>query len=363
MTQNVRTSHMQPTQSMLSRRRLCALLGALPALSGVRCKGQGQTLTLYNWGDYLAPEVVERFAARAGGASVGQDFYLSEGELFAKLQARASYDLCVPMDYQLSRLQQHGFIRELDLKQLPGAANLSDKFPPWRAREDRGGACYAIPYLWGTTGIGYDSEKVEAPTSWRALFDVRHAGRISVIDSKGDVFDQALLASGLGINSTDKPALQSKIFPMLKDQKQILRAYDSNPARALVSGETWIAQIDSGDLMRARQRKPSLRYVIPAEGAALWVDYLAIPTAAEQSRLALDFIGFVLDPEIAAINANFLHFATPNRVALERGLITDKDDPQVYPPAEVMPRLHASENWFGDTENLVDKLWLELRGS
>ena len=354
---------MRSMQSMLSRRNLCALLGVLPALSGVRCKGQARSLTLYNWGDYLAPEVVERFAGRAGGASVGQDFYLSEGELFAKLQARASYDLCVPMDYQLSRLQEHGFIRELDLAQLPSVANLGEKFPPWRAREDRGGGCFAVPYLWGTTGIGYDSDRVEAPTSWRALFDVRHAGRVSVIDSKGDVFDQALLASGLGINSNDKAALQSKIFPMLKEQKQILRAYDSNPARALVSGETWIAQIDSGDLMRARQRKPSLRYVIPDEGAALWVDYLAMPAAAEQARLALEFIDFVLDPEIAAINANFLHFATPNRVALERGLITDKDDPQVYPAAEAMARLHVSENWVGNTENLVDKLWLELRGS
>lgn len=330
----------------------------------MRCKGQGRSLTIYNWGDYLAPEVIERFAARKGGASVSQDFFLSEGELFAKLQARAAYDVCVPMDYQLSRLQEHGFIRELDLKALPGVAHLSDKFPPWRAREERGGGCYAIPYLWGTTGIGYDSERVTpAPTSWKALFDVRYAGHISVIDSKGDVFDQALLASGLGINSTDKPAIQNTIFPMLEEQKKILRAYDSNPARALASGETWIAQIDSGDLMRARATKPSLRYVIPEEGAALWVDYLAIPAGAEQVALALDFIEFLLDPEIAAINANFLRFASPNQAALERGLLEHHDDPQVYPGAETMPRLYASENWFGETENLVDKLWLELRGS
>jgi spermidine/putrescine transport system substrate-binding protein len=232
------------------------------------------------------------------------------------------------------------------------------------APADRGGACHAIPYLWGTTGIGYDSEKIDpAPTSWKALFDLRYSGRISVIDSKGDVFDQALLAAGLDINSNDKALIQSKIFPMLKEQKHLLRAYDSNPARALVSGETWMAQIDSGDLMRAAKSKPSLRYVIPEEGAALWVDYLAIPAAATQLALSLEFIEFLMDPEIAALNANFLHFATPNRVALERGLITDRDDPQVYPSATMMPRLRVSEHWVGDTEDLVDKLWLELRGS
>lgn len=360
----------------LSRRRVCALLGGFPGvagvaglggftgLAGVGCGREVQQLTVYNWGDYLAPEVVERFAARPGGASVTQDFFLSEGELFAKLQANAAYDLCVPLDYQLSRLQQHGLIRALDLKLLPGVGNLNKKFPPWTARADRGGAVHAIPYLWGTTGIGYDSDKITAPpTSWKALFDLRYAGRISVIDSKGDVFDQALLASGMDINSTDKAALQAKVFPMLKDQKQILRAYDSNPARALVSGETWLAQIDSGDLMRARASKPSLRYVIPEEGAAYWVDYLAMPAAAAHAELAHALIEFLLDPEIAAINANFLHFATPNRAALERGLVADKDDPQVYPPDTLMPKLHVSEHWFGETENLVDKLWLELRGS
>ena len=332
----------------------------LPVLAG--CGAQGRSLVVYNWGDYLAPEVAQRFAARADGGTVTQDFYLSEAELFAKLKAGAGFDVCVPIDYQLSRLQQQGFLRALDLARIGNVKHLSPRFPPWLARAERGGECFAVPYLWGTTGIGYDSEKVDPPTSWQALFQVRYAGRISVIDSMGDVFDQALLAEGLDINTTDKDALRTRVFARLQEQKKILRAYDSNPARALVSGETWLAQIDSGDLMRARKDKPSLRYVIPAEGAALWIDYLAIPTASGQSGLAHAFLDFMLDPEIAAINANFLHFATPNQSALERGLVSDRDDPQIYPPAELQAKLFVSENWFGNTEDLVDKLWLELRG-
>ncbi len=347
----------------LSRRTICAFLGALPGLAAVRCSRPSRRLTFYNWGDYLAPEVVARFAARQDGAAVTQDFYLSEAELFAKLKVGASYDLCVPIDYQLERLSEHKFLRALDLKRLPGVANLGARFPPWRSHGDPNAACYAIPYLWGTTGIGYDSDKIgRAPTSWKALFDVAHAGRISVIDSKGDVFDQALLAAGLDINSNDKPMLQSKVFPMLVEQKKILRAYDSSPARALVAGETHIAQIDSGDLMRAQKEKPSLRYVIPDEGAALWVDYVAVPAASAQSELATRFIEFLLDPEIAALNANFLRYATPNQAALDRGLVVDKDDPQIYPPEALLAKLYVSEHWFGATESLVDKLWLELRG-
>ncbi|WP_052555250.1 polyamine ABC transporter substrate-binding protein [Enhygromyxa salina] len=317
-------------------------------------------LSLYNWGDYLAPEVIERFVQAHPRTSLTQDFYLSEAEMDAKLRAGARYDLVIPIDYLLSSLQRDGVL--LQLSELPRAVeHLDPAFPVWHARQERGGGAYAVPYLWGTTGIGYDADRVDPPTSWNALFDPRYAGRISVIDSKGDVMDQALLASGLGINSTDKPAIREQVWPRLREQKQLLRAYDSNPAAALIAGDTWIAQIDSGDLFRAQSQRPSLRYVIPDEGAALWIDYLAIPAKAANPQLALAFIEFLLDPKIAALNANTLRFATPNAAAVAQGLILDAAEPQLYPPADVRQRLFVSENWDGGTKDLVDELWLELR--
>lgn len=322
------------------------------------CSEGQATLALYNWGDYLAPEVLTRFTA-ATGARVTQDYYLAEAELVAKLRAGAAYDVVFPIDYLLARMHKHGLLRALDRAALPGLANLDPRLPAW----ERDGQVFAVPYLWGTTGIGYDSDKVEAPRSWRALFDPRYAGRISVIDSKGDVFDQALLAAGMDINSTDKPAIRARVFPMLVEQKKLLRAYDANPARALVSGETWIAQIDSGDLLRAQRQRPSLRYAIPEEGAVLWVDYVAVPTSARAPALAERFIALLLEPEVAAINANELRYATPNRAAIERGLVQGTDDPTLYPSAEARARLFTSENWFGNTEAVVDELWLELRGA
>lgn len=338
-------------------------LGLVPACQRRR------SLSLYNWGDYLAAPVIERFDrwlrnkpeyAELAPAKLVQDFYLSEAELAAKLEAGARYDLCVPIDYLLSAMQRDGLLQELD--PLPeGVAHLSPDYPPWQARAERGGGVYAIPYLWGTTGIGYDSEKIPEVHSWSALFDERYAGRISVIDSKGDVMDQALLACGMSINSTDKPRIREEVWPKLKAQKQILRAYDSSPAKALIDGQTWIAQIDSGDLLRARKQKPSLRYVIPEEGAAMWVDYLAIPAKARRPKLARAFIEFMLEPEIAALNANVLRFATPNQSAIERGLIERDDNPHLYPGPNVRERLFVSENWDGGTAKLVDELWLELR--
>jgi spermidine/putrescine transport system substrate-binding protein len=346
--------------TLLPRRRWLGLTAAAATLPWVGCRSE-RKLSLYNWGDYIAPEILQAFEARTG-AKVVEDLFLAEAEVVAKLRAKTPYDVAFTIDYLLSSMQREGLVSELS--PLPaGVENLDPTFPPWRAKAERGGGVYGIPYLWGTTGIGYDSDKVEAPRSWNALFDPALAGRISVLDSKGDVMDQALLASGLNINTNDKARLRDEIGPLLLDQKDILRAYDGDPARALVAGETWIAQIDSGDLLRAQRLRPSLRYVIPDEGAAIWTDYLVIPTRAAEPELARRFLELVLEPEMAAINANVLRYGTPNRAALDRGLVDDAADPHVYPPPEVRARLHASENWAGSTATLVDELWVELRAS
>lgn len=357
---------------MFGRRRFCHLLGASGAwVAGAGCQ-QGELFAVYNWGDYLAPGLLERFAEREVKAGhprlrTVQDFFLSELELLTKLRAGDRHDVVVPIDYLMPRMARESLLHPLDTAALPGLAHLREDYPPWRTPEKYWSECgdhvLGVPYFWGVTGIGYDSDKIDPPpTSWEALFDPKYAGRISVLDSKGDVFDQAQLAAGIGINSTDKPALREVIYPKLVAQRELLRAYDGNPERALASGETWIAQIDSGDLMRARAQRPSLRFVVPEEGAPYWVDYLAIPKACADVPRAHRFIEFLLDPEIAAENANYLHFATPNASALAKGLVRDADDPQIYPPAEREASHPRSENWDGKTKELVEQLWLDLRG-
>jgi spermidine/putrescine transport system substrate-binding protein len=339
-------------------------LGSLAAVAvGAWSCGSRTRLSLYNWGDYVGKAVLDGFAAREKAAGhpveILEDVYLSEAEMVSKLRTKAAYDAVFPIDYLLDQLVKDESIRPLDASLLPNLRNLGSSFGPWY---DKSETLRAIPYLWGTTGIGYDAEKIDpAPTSWSALFDPRWEGRISVIDSKGDVMDQALLAAGLHINSIDKERISTQIREMLLEQRDLLRAYDSNPARALAAGETWIAQIDSGDLLRAQRERPSLRYVIPDEGAALWTDYIAIASASGAVPLAHRFIDYLLEPEVAAMNANELRFATPNAIAIERGLIDAALDPHVYPSAEVMARLQRSDNWVGTTGSIVDDIWTELR--
>ena len=343
----------------ISRRAWLSAAASLGVV-GLGCS-RTTTLSVYNWASYLAPELAERFAKREAKLRVAQEEYLSEAELDAKLRAGVRYDLAVPTDYLLDALQRDGLLLELD--PLPaGTEHLSPEFPVWRAPDERGGGAYAIPYLWGTTGIGYDSEKVETPTSWNAMFDERYAGHISLLDSGHDVLDQALLASGMSMNSTDEQEIRGRVWPRVHEQKQLLRDYDSEPAEALLSGDTWIAQIDIGDLLRAQAKRPSLRFAIPDEGAARWTDYLVILANAPHPKLARAFIEFMLEPDHAALNANTLRFATPNGSALERGLIADAEHAQLYPSEEVRGRLFTSKNWDGAGKELVDELWRELRG-
>ncbi len=342
------------------RRTFLAAVAALASPAVLGCRS-ARRLNFVSWGNYIAPQVVAGFESNFG-AAVTEDVFLAEAELVGKLEAQSAYDVAISIDYLMSTLQREQLVKAIELP-LAGAENLAPEFPIWHAREDRGGAAYGVPYLWGTTGIGYDRDQVGDIDSWSALFDPRWAGKTSVLDSKGDVMDQALLAAGMDINSTDKPRLRSEILPMLKRQKELLRAYDPDPARALVGGETWIAQIDSGDLLRAQRAKPSLRYVIPKEGAALWADYVVLPAAGATADLARSFLEYLLRPDIAALNANELCFATPNATALAQGLITQSDDPHIYPGEEVRKRLFTSENWAGNTGRVVDEIWLELRAS
>ncbi len=260
---------------MFGRRRFCRLLGASGAWAAAAGCHQGALFAIYNWGDYLAPGLLERFAERevkAGHARIrtAQDFFLSELELLSKLRAGDRHDIVVPIDYLMTRMAREGLLHPLNTAALPGLAHLSEAYPAWRTPEKYRAECgdhlLGVPYFWGVTGIGYDSERVDPPpTSWNALFDPKYAGRISVLDSKGDVFDQAQLAAGLGINSTDKPALREVVYPKLVAQRELLRAYDGNPSaeaepplRRPRRGRALLGRLpgDSEDLRRHRPRPP-----------------------------------------------------------------------------------------------------------
>lgn len=316
-------------------------------------------LNIYIWTNYLPPDVAAEFEKRTG-IETRVDTYDANETILAKLQSGvADYDLVVPSDYMLKTLISQNLLREIDRSRLPGFTNLDPRFLD---RKFDPANRYSLPYLWGTTGLGYDTTKVKGPVdSWAVLFDERHAGRILMLDDVREAFGAALKMMGRSINEAD-PAVLRQAAERLKQQKRLVRTYNSSDfANLLAAGDVDVAHGWNGELAEAvAESRGKLAYVVPKEGGTLWIDSLAMPATARNVDAAHEFLKFVLEPEIAARIVNGTHYAGANRAALEKIDPAIRDNPAIYPPQEVVDRCEFLED-LGETTQLMDELWTEIK--
>ncbi|MEA2602564.1 MAG: spermidine/putrescine transport system substrate-binding protein potC [Acidobacteriota bacterium] len=337
-----------------------SLLAACGAKTGPAPKeSAGKVVNVYIWTNYLPQEVVTEFERRTG-IHANVDTYDSNEAVLEKLQSGvADYDVVVPSDYMLKILGPQGLVRPLDHSRLPHFANLDPRFLD--QKYDPGNA-HSIPYLWGTTGIGYDKTKIQEPVdSWAVLFDPRHAGRILMLDDVREAFGAALKLMGRSINERN-PAILRQAADRLKQQKRLVRTYNSSDfANLLAAGDVDVAQGWNGEMAEAvASSKGRLAYLVPKEGGTLWIDNLAIPKGARNVDAAYTFLDFVMEPEIAAKIVNHVHYAVANRAALPLIDAKIRNDPSIYPPQEVLDRCELIED-LGETTQLLDRLWTEVK--
>ena len=341
-----------------------SLLGILAGLALTTCGGgperapADKVLNVYIWTNYLPHEVVAEFQRRTGIA-VNVDTYDSNEAVLAKLQSGvADYDLVVPSDYMLKTLIPQGLVRPLERARLPHFDNLDPRF--LNQKYDPGNG-HSVPYLWGTTGIGYDKRKVQGIDSWRALFDPKHAGRILMLDDAREAFGAALRLLGKSINETD-PAVLRRAAAMLEEQKGLVRTYNSSDfANLLAAGDVDLAQGFNGELAEVISRAPDrLAYVIPKEGGTLWIDNLAIPKAARHVDAAYAFLDYVMEPAVMAKIVGGVHYAGANRAAFPLIDAAIRQNPSIYPPKEILDRCELIED-VGNTTQLIDELWTEVK--
>lgn len=322
-------------------------------------KPAGKVVNIYIWTNYLPQEVVAEFERRTG-IHANVDTYDSNEAVLDKLQSGvADYDLVVPSDYMLKILVPQGLVQPLDHSRLPHLANLDPRFLDQKYDPKNG---HSVPYLWGTTGIGYDKTKIPEPVdSWAVLFDPRHTGRILMLDDMREAFGAALKLMGRSINEKD-PAILRQAAERLKQQKRLVRTYNSSDfANLLAAGDVDVAQGWNGEMAEAvANSKGRLAYVVPKEGGTLWIDNLAIPKGARNVDAAYAFLDFVMEPEIAAKIVNHVHYAGANRAALPLIDAKVRNDPAIYPPQEVLDRCELIED-LGETTQLLDRLWTEVK--
>lgn len=323
------------------------------------CGKEERELNVYIWTNYLPDDVLADFEQRTGiDATV--DTYDSNEILLEKLQSGvADYDVVVPSDYMLRVLASEELLLPLDRDRLQGFANLDPRFLD---QEFDPGNRHSIPYLWGTTGLGYDRTRVDAPIdSWNAVFDERHAGRILMLDDPREAFGVALKLMGRSLNETD-PAVLRQAAARLKAQKRLVKTYNSSDfANLLAAGDVDVAHGWNGELAEVVAKDPQrFAYVVPREGSTLWIDSVAIPAKAAHVEEAYAFLSFLMEPEIAARIVNGVHYAGANRAALDRIAPGIRNDPSIYPPKEVLDRCELLED-LGETTQLLDDLWTEVK--
>jgi spermidine/putrescine-binding protein len=321
-----------------------------------------EELYLYNWSEYIDPAIFDDFEAEYG-VKVIEDTFSSNEELLAKLQAGATgFDLIVPSDYMVEIMIEEDLLAKIDHTSIPNLENLSDLFknPPYDPELE-----YCVPYQWGTTGIGYNSEIVE-PDSWAYIFDpaiaAEYAGQITMLNDSRESIGAALKYLGYSLNSTNEAELE-EAKQLLIEIKPFLFSYDSDQFEDLiVADEVVYGHGYSGDYFAAAVEDERVWYVIPQEGATVWADNLCIPKTSKARYTAELFINFILQPENAAKITNYTWFGSPVETANEFIDPEILEEPAIYPPPEVMAKLEWIED-IGEATPLYERIWTEVKAA
>lgn len=318
----------------------------------------GQEINVLNWGDYIDEELLTEFSQRTG-ARVVYDRFASDAELEAKmLSGGGGYDVIFPSDRGIAPLIKRDLLSELDRGRLSNWKNLDPAF--LGARFDPTNRC-SVPYFWGTLAVGIRTDQVKGDVQgFEVLFDPRYKDRITMLDDAESVTAAALLHLKHPMNSTD-PAHLAEVKELLLRQRPLVQAYTSDGFKEkLIKGDAWVSLGWNGDLMQAARENANIRVLVPKAGTLIWVDSMAIPRDAPSPDLAYEFVNFLLDPDIAARNANFVKYGTPNlaaRAKINKELL---DDAAIYPPAEVLKHCQ----WLLDRGagiKPIEQLWQEVK--
>ncbi len=340
--------------------------------------GAGKTLNVYNWSDYIAEDTIPNFEKQTG-VKVSYDVFDSDEMVETKLLAGASgYDLVVPSLSFLGRQIQAGVFMPLDKSKIPNLAKVDPAMLERIALQDPGNR-FAVPYLWGTTGIGYNVDKVKAifgnteiSNSWDMVFKPENAAKlkdcgITVLDTPSELIPIALNYLGEDPHSFD-PAVIDKATRLLTGIRPYIRNFHSSSyINDLANGDICVVVGWSGDIIQARERAAEagnnvhIAYSIPREGAPQWFDMLAIPKDAKHADNAYAFINSLLTPAVPAANTNYVTY--PNAGPESRPLVDKSisEDGSLYPPAEVDAKLFTFAVLPPEADKLYTRIWSQLK--
>jgi spermidine/putrescine transport system substrate-binding protein len=314
-------------------------------------------LHLWNYAEYMGEDVIPSFEKKYG-VKVSIDFFDTYEGMYAKVTAgQTGFDITFPASTDVPGLVTINKILPLDLSLIPNKVNLA---PEWANPGYDPGNAYSMPYMWWTTGVAYDANRVkETPTSWKALWDERWGGHIAMLDDQREAFGAALIQLNYDVNTVDDGQLDEALA-LLKQQHPLVRLYSVEDQQYMASGDIWIGHAWGSDIYTVQQRKPSVQFYIPEEGSIRGSDAAVILEGAKHPIAANLFINHLLDAKVSADNSNYIGYMGPNEAAKQYISKDLLDTPWINPDKAVIDKLQELLDVGLDLDKYATR-WTELK--
>lgn len=320
----------------------------------------GNTLTIYNWGDYIDDELIDRFEEETGIKIIYETFDSNEAMLTKIQQGGTTYDIAVPSEYMIDKMREEDLLIPLDHSKLPNLKNIDERFMDLPFDP---GNKFSVPYFWGTVGIVYNHKMLGDMeiTSWNDLWDPALKNKILLIDGAREIIGMSLNSLGYSLNDTNEEHLRGakeKLDTLTPNIKAIV----GDEIKMLIGNEeAAVGIVWSGDAADMMWENENLDYVVPSEGSNLWFDNMVIPKTAKNIDAAHQFINFMLDAEVSAQNTEWVSYSTPNKEALQYMPEEMVEDERFYPSPELTEKLEVYENLGKKNLAFYNELFLEFK--
>ena len=341
---------------------MAACLGAMFAFTACGSKDDGNTLTVLNYGKYIESSVLDAFEEETG-IHVNYEEYVNPEEMYTKYKSGAiDYDVICTSDYMVERLINEGEAKEINFDKIPLSKNLDDSYFEFSKAFDPENK-YSMPYFFGTVGILYNKNKVDANDvkSWDILWDKKYKDQIIMEDSVRDTFVPALKRLGFSSNSTDKKELETALDQLIEQKPLVYSYLVDESADEVVAGNASMALVYSGEAAYAESLSKDLDYSVPTEGSNMWIDSWMIAKTCKNQENAEKFLDFLCREDIAMKNFEYVYYATPTKAVYNKLDKETQENKTIFPDEETLNNCEIFRYLDEDSIALYNKLWKELK--
>ena len=340
---------------------ICAFLFGIIYVSENSSNGKStNAIFLYNWGDYIDPNLITQFEKETGYKVIYETFDSNEA-MYTKIeQGGSAYDLAIPSDYMIDKMKKNDMLIPLDYNKIEGIENIDQRFLDYSF--DKGNK-YSIPYFWGTVGIVYNDKFVDKGKikHWNDLWHPEFKNEIMLIDGAREVMGFTLNSMGKSVNETDISILNEASLKLNQLVPNVRAIVADEMKMYMTQEESMIGVTFSGEASEMLAHNENLHYIVPEEGSNIWFDNIVIPKTSKNQKGAYKLINFLLRPEVAAQNAEYIGYATPNKEAMK--LLPEEvvSDEQFYPKEDTISHLEVYENLGSEILGTYNDLFLEFK--